>query len=309
MSGIYRIHAMLPPLDSDLMRSFLAVADLGSVTLAADRLGRTQSAVSLQIKRLEESLGQPLFQRLARGVRLTPRGEQLMPYARRVVATLDEAAIALREKPLAGPVRVGIPDEYSSTVLPRALAAFDERHEGVQVSVRVDFSERLMEALEADEIDLAVIYDWQYVQEGEVLCIDPTVWVTSETHAQHLRRPVPVAVYLQSDWSRDYAEASLTRQGIDWRAAWLCDMMGGFRSAVSNGMAIAPLSRSTLPEGCRELTVEDGYSIVDFARVILRRNPRGTSPAVEGMAVLLREAFAPLSIGKVPQRGTESLRA
>jgi DNA-binding transcriptional LysR family regulator len=282
----------MQPLDSDLMRSFLAVADSGSVTAAAERLFRTQSAVSLQVKRLEESLGQPLFQRQARGVVLTPRGEQLVPYARRVVALLDEAAIALREKPLVGPVRVGISDEYSGTILPRALAAFDERHEGVQVSVRVDHS--TAQIAEADEIDLGVIYDWAYVQDGEVLCIDPTVWVTSVTHAQHLRRPVPVAVYFRSQWSRDYAELSLDRQGIDWRAAWSCDMAGGFRVAVTNGMAIAPLSRSTIPAGCRELTAEDGYPIVDSARVVLRRNPRGTSPAVEGMAEVLRQAFAPL---------------
>lgn len=291
---------MTAPLDSDLMRSFLAVADLGSVTLAAGRLLRTQSAVSLQIKRLEENLGQPLFNRLARGVSLTPRGEQLLPYARRVVATLDEAALALREKPLVGPVRVGIPDEYSGTVLPRALAAFDERHEGVQVSVRVDHSAALLRAIEADELDLAVIYDWAYVEEGEVLCIDPTVWVTSATHAQHQRRPVPVAVYFRSDWSRDYAEAGLDRQGIDWRATWSCDLAGGMRVAVLQGMAIAPLSRSTIPAGCRELTAADGFPIVDSARVVLRRNPRGGSEAVEGMATLLREAFAPLSSGYKP---------
>lgn len=286
---------MPAPLDSDLMRSFLAVADLGSVTAAADRLGRTQSAVSLQIKRLEDSLGQPLFQRLARGVALTARGEQLLPYARRVVALLNEAAVAIREKPLVGPVRVGIPDEYSGSVLPRALAAFDEQHEGVQVSVMVGHSAAQLAALEADEIDLAVIYDWQYVQEGEVLGTDPTVWVTSVHHGQHLRRPVPVAGYFHSDWSRDYAEQSLNRQGIDWRLAWTCDMAGGFRIAVSNGMAIAPLSRSTIPTGCRELTAEDGYPIVDSARIVLRRNPRGTSDAVEGMAAVLREAFLPLA--------------
>ncbi len=286
------------PLDSDLMRGFLAVADCGSVTLAAERLGRTQSAVSLQVKRLEESLGQPLFARLPRGVALTPRGAQLVPYARRVVATLEEAAIALREKPLVGPVRVGIPDEYSGTVLPRALAAFDERHEGVQVSVRVDHSAAQIAALEADEIDLGVIYDWAYVQEGEMLAVDPTVWVTSMAHDQHLRRPVPVAVYHRSAWSRDYAETGLDRQGIDWRPAWSCDMAGGFRVAVTNGMAIAPLSRSTIPAGCRELTAEDGFPLVDSARVVLRRNPRGTSEAVEGMAALLREAFAALSGGR-----------
>ena len=94
------------PLDSDLMRAFLAVADTGSVTAAADRVGRTQSAVSMQIRKLEESLGQPLFNRLPRGVVLTPRGAQLLPYARRVTSLLEEAATALREKPLAGPVRI-----------------------------------------------------------------------------------------------------------------------------------------------------------------------------------------------------------
>ncbi|MBE0552622.1 MAG: LysR family transcriptional regulator [Rhodobacteraceae bacterium] len=286
---------MQAPPDSDLMRSFLAVADTGSVTAAADRLGRTQSAVSLQIKRLEENLGQPLFNRLARGVALTPRGAQLLPYARRVVSLLDEAAIALREKPLTGPVRVGIPDEYSGTVLPRALAAFDERHEGVQVTVRCDHSEGQMRALEADDLDLAVIYDWSYVQDGELLCIDPTVWVTSVAHAQHLRRPVPVGLYFRSDWCRDFAEASLNQQGIDWRPAWMCDLAAGFRVAVSNGVAIAPLSRSTIPAGCRELTAADGFPIVDSARVVLRRNPRGTSPAIEGMAAMLREAFRPLA--------------
>ena len=286
---------MQAPLDSDLMRSFLAVADTGSVTSAAARLLRTQSAVSLQIKRLEEALGQPLFERLARGVALTPRGAQLLPYARRVVSLLDEAAIALREKPLTGPVRVGIPDEYSGTILPRALAAFDERHDGLQVTVRCDHSEGQMRALEADELDLAVIYDWSYVQEGELLCIDPTVWVTSIAHAQHLRRPVPVGLYFRSDWCRDFAEASLNQQGIDWRPAWMCDLAAGFRVAVTNGVAIAPLSRSTIPAGCRELTAADGFPIVDSARVVLRRNPRGTSAAIEGMADMLREAFRPLA--------------
>ncbi len=285
---------VMQPLDSDLMRSFLAVADAGSVTAAAARLYRTQGAVSLQVKRLEDSLGQPLFQRQARGVALTPRGEQLVPYARRVVALLDEAAVALREKPLVGPVRVGIPDEYSATVLPRALAAFDERHEGVQVTVRCDHSSAQIAALEADELDLAVIYDWSYTEGGEVVCIDPTVWVTSIGHAQHLRRPLPVGVYFRSDWCKDFAEASLSRQGFDWRPAWQCDLAAGFRVAVTNGLAIAPLSRSTIPAGCRELTAEDGFPIVDSARVVLRRNPRGTSQAVEGMAAMLREAFAPL---------------
>lgn len=284
------------PLESDLMRGFLAVAETGSVTLAAARLGRTQSAVSLLIKRLEDNLGQPLFDRLARGVSLTARGEQLLPYARRVVALLDDAAQALREKTLTGPVRVGIPDEYSGTILPRALAAFDERHEGLQVSVICDHSEEQLKALEADALDLAVIHDTSYFEKGELLVTDPTVWVTSLAHAQHLRSPVPVAVYRDSEWCRTFAQPSLNRQGIDWRPAWHCTVASALRNAVTNGMAIAALSRSTIPPGCRELTAEDGFPPIDSARVLLRRNPRGTSPAIEGMAAVLREAFRPLAV-------------
>lgn len=283
------------PLESDLMRGFLAVAETGSVTIAAARLGRTQSAVSLLIKRLEENLGQPLFERLARGVRLTPRGEQLLPYALRVTSLLDEAALALREKPLIGPVRVGIPDEYSSSILPRALAAFDERHEGLQVSVICDHAERQLEALEEDRLDLAVIHDTSYFLEGELLGVDPAVWVTSTLHNQHLRSPVPVALYRDSGWCRDFAQPSLTHQGIRWREAWRSDMASSLVNAVLNGMAIAPLSRSTIPAGCRPLSAEDGFPEIDSARVLLRRNPRGGSPAINGMAEVLREAFRPLA--------------
>lgn len=286
---------MQAPVESDLMRSFLALADTGSVTAAAARLLRTQSAVSLQLKRLEESLGQPLFTRQARGIELTPRGEQLLPYARRVVSLLDEAAIALREKPLTGPVRVGIPDEYAGTILPRALQAFGERHPGVEVSVRCDHSEPQLQALADNDLDLAVIYDWSYVSDGEVLCVDPTVWVTSQTHGQHLRRPVPVASYFRSGWYRQFAAQSLDQQGLDWRVAFECDDAWAMRTAAVTGLAVVPISRSTIPQGCRELTAADGFPIVDSSRVLLRRNPRGTSEAIEGLAAMLREAFLPLA--------------
>ena len=286
---------MTVPLDSDLMRSFLEVADSGSVTRAAEAVGRTQSAVSMQIRRLEEALGQALFERQSRGVTLTARGAQLVPYARRVVGLLNEAATALREKPLQGPVRVGIPDEYSDTVLPRALAAFAERHPGVEVTVRCDYSAPQLAALETDELDLAVIYDWRATAGAEVLGHDPTVWVTSVTHGQHLRWPLPIALYLRSDWCRDFALRSLDQHGIGYRKAFECDTSSGLRIAVRSGLAIAPLSRSTIPPDCRELTTDDGFPLVDSSRIVLRRNPRGSSPAIDGLAAMLRDAFRPLS--------------
>jgi DNA-binding transcriptional LysR family regulator len=287
--------APMIPLDSDLMRAFLAVAETGSVTAAAGRIGRTQSAVSMQIRRLEESLGQPLFHRLPRGVSLTARGLQLMPYAQRITGLLDEAATALREKPLVGPVRIGIPDEYAETVLPRALAAFSERHPAVEVTVRCDFTSPQLQALQDDGLDLAVVYDVGTARGAEVLAVDPTVWVTSIGHAQHLQAPVPVGVYFRSDWCRDYALRSLETHNIVWREAFECDTSGSLRIAVRSGLAISPLSRSTIPPGCRELTEEDGFPVVDRAHVVLHRNPRGTSAAIEGLAETVREAFRPLA--------------
>lgn len=287
----------MTPLDSDLMRAFLAVAKTGSVTAAAGLVGRTQSAVSMQIRRLEDSLGQPLFLRQPRGVTLTPRGTQLLPYAERVVGLLDEAATALREKPLVGPVRIGIPDEYAETVLPRALAVFSERHPAVEVTVRCDFTSPQLQVLQDDGLDLAVVYDNVPPQGAEVLAIDPTVWVTSITHAQHLQRPLPVGVYFRSDWCRDYALRSLETLSIPYREAFESDTSGSLRIAVRAGLAVSPLSRSTIPAGCRELTAEDGFPLVDRAHVVLHRNPRGTSAAIEGLAETVREAFRPLMAG------------
>ncbi|MBB2972184.1 LysR substrate-binding domain-containing protein [Mesorhizobium sp. RMAD-H1] len=287
---------MYAPLESDLLRTFLAVAETGNFTRAADGVGRTQSAVSMQIKRLEDILGEELFERGPRGVVLTGRGEQLVPYAQRIIGLLEEAAAAMRVKPLDGPVRIGIPEEYSQTVLPRALAAFSERHPAVEVTVRCDYTARQMAALEKDELDLAVVFDWHERAVGEVLLIDPTVWVTSLTHRLHERTPLPVAVYGNSEWCTEFAIRSLEQHGLDYRVAFTCDTSGGVKIAISSGLAIAALSRSNIPVDCRELTADDGFPMVDSSRVVLRRNPYHSSPAVEGMAEMIREAFRPMSL-------------
>ncbi|RCS24843.1 LysR family transcriptional regulator [Phyllobacterium salinisoli] len=287
---------MYAPLESDLLRTFLIVAETGNFTRAADGVGRTQSAVSMQIKRLEDSLGEVLFERGPRGVFLTKRGEQLVPYAQRIVGLLEEAAAAMRVRPLDGPVRIGIPEEYSQTVLPRALAAFTERHPAVEVTVKCDYSVHQASALENDELDLAVVFDWHERAAGEILLIDPTVWVTSPAYALHERTPLPIAVYGNSDWCNEFAIRSLEQHGLAYRIAFICDTSSGLKIAVSSGLAIAPLSRSNIPADCRELTAADGFPPVDSSRVVLRRNPYHSSPAAEGMAEMIREAFRPMSL-------------
>jgi len=296
MAGIRKSDgAMYPPLESDLLRIFVAVAQAGNVTHAAERLGRTQSAVSMQVRKLEDFVGSVLFERGPRGVGLTADGERLLPYARRIVGLVDETTAAMRTAPLDGPVRVGIPEEYNQTVLPAALAAFAGSHPGTEVTVLCGYTAQQLAALEADKLDLAVIFDWCDGISGEVLAVDPTVWVTSVAHSRHLERPMPVAVYWRSNWCREFALRSLERHAIPYRIAYTCDTSGGLRSAVTSGLAVAPLSRSTLPPGTRELTAGDGFPPIDSSRVVLKRNPRRGGAAIDGMADMIRTSFGPLA--------------
>ncbi len=286
---------MREPIESDLLRTFLVITETSNFSVAAQRIGRTQSAVSAQIKRLEDTIGEALFERSARGAVLTRAGNQLLPYAQRVIELLNEAAANIRTKPLDGPVRIGIPEEYSQTILPAALAAFAIRHPAVEVTVSCDYTAHNLTALEKDELDLAVVFDWSSQTKGEVLCIDPTVWVTSMVHRLHDAVPLPVATYRNSTWAHDFALRSLEQQGRAYRIAFIADTSSGLKNAVSAGLAVTTLSRSNIPHGCRELTGDDGFPPVDSSRVVLRRNPYHSSEAIRELADMVREAFQPMS--------------
>ncbi len=278
-------------LDSDLLRSFVAVADFENFTRAADALGRTQSAISMQMKRLEELVGEPLFERGPRGVALTEKASELLVNARRIVNLLDETAAALAAPALHGRVRIGIPEEYGASVASRALAAFSKVHGNVEIMVRHAGSVTQKDALERGELDLAVIFDWERSPKGEVLMVDPTVWTTSEVHRAHEQTPLPVALYEHGGWSLESAVRSLEKSGRPYRVAYRSDTGSGLKLAVSSGLAIAPLSLSNIPTGCRELTAADGFPRIELSRVVMHRRKKATSKAVTAMADAIREAF------------------
>jgi DNA-binding transcriptional LysR family regulator len=278
------------PLDSELLRTFVAVADTGNLTRAAEIVHRTQSAVSMQIKRIEEEIGAPLFVRGPRGVALTPKGDQLLPNARRIVSLIDETTASMSAPPLIGRVRIGIPEEYGVSVLSRALEAFTKTHPEVEISIRYGRSKHNKQALAADEIDLAVIFEWVEFTDCEVLMTDPTVWISSEAHALHLQRPIPIAV--SEDDCSDFAIRLLDVRGLPYRIAVRCSTIGNLRVAVLSGLAIAPFSRSNIPAGCRELTLADGFGDTDAARVVMHQNLRSGGEVVESMARAIRHAFA-----------------
>lgn len=283
---------MALPLETDLLRTFLAAAESGNLTRAASLVNRTQSAVSMQIKRLEESIGSPLFLRGARGVELTAKGEQLLGYARRIVALVDETAASLTAPPLEGKVRIGIPEEYGYAMLTRALGAFARVHPEVEISARYGCSTEHTRAVRAGELHLAVVFEWQDFSDGEILMTDPTVWTTSQSHALHERRPVPIALYENSGWCTDFAMRSLDSRELPYRIAYRSDTNGGLKVAVASGLAIAPISRSNIPPGCRELTADEGFSEIDASKVVMHRNRESRGPVVDAMTRAVREAFS-----------------
>ena len=294
--------AMSPQLDSDLLRTFLAVADTGNFTRAGEIVGRTQSAVSLQIKRLEEVVGAILFERGPRGVSLNEAATPLLAQARRIVSLLDEASRTLKGPALGGPVRIGVPEEYSHTILPRALGAFSQRHPKVEVTVRHARSSVNRVSIASGVIDLAVVFEQSGTATAEWLTTDPTVWATSMVHAPHEIDPLPAAICETSDWCRAAALRSLEALGRPFRVAYSADASSGLLAAAASGLAIAPLTRSHVPPGCRVLGPEDGFPIIDASTVGLIRSACAQSETVSSMAEAIREAFHESAILPAPTK-------
>jgi DNA-binding transcriptional LysR family regulator len=184
-------------LDSDLLRAFVLIAEGLSFTQAAARIGRTQSAISMQVKRLEEVLGQPVLNRSKGGsVELTPHGQYLLARARQILALNDEVLTTFRAPQIAGTVRLGTPDDYAFAYLPPILKRFAETHPAVQVDVLCSPSGELMRRLKADEIDLTLVSDGHQPADWPVVPLwrNPLVWVTSTRFAPHRQDPLPLAL-------------------------------------------------------------------------------------------------------------------
>lgn len=278
-------------LESDLLRTFVAIADSGSFTAAADVVGRTQSAVSMQMKRLEESVGAPVFLRQGRGLSLTPAGETLLSKGRRVITLLDEAAAAVSGEALGGSVRIGIADEYGSTYLPDILARFAELHPSVQVTVSCALCGELQDSVARGQLDLAVEICDSALGDGEFLGHEPTVWATSGRHAVEDCDPLPLALFEPGCWWHDDALAVLEQAGRRYRIAYTSASIAGVGAAIAAGLAVGVLGLDTVPTGARVLSPSEGFAELRPSRIILRRNPGARSAAVDGMASALRQAF------------------
>ncbi len=282
---------MAANLDTDLLRTFAAIADCGSFTRAAELVHRTQSAVSMQVKRLEETLGKPVFQREGRSITLTPDGEALLGYARRILKLHEEAVAALTRPDVVGTVRVGIPDDYVMRFLPGILTRFAQAYPRVQVAVHCEPSYILTRRLDNDELDLALISCEPAREMGEVLRREPTVWATSERHLAHEEEPLPLALFQEGCFVRAAALRALDETGRNYRIAYSSPSITGIHAAVSAGLAVTALVRSIVPSGMRVLSGDEGFPSLPITLISLLRARGSRSKAIDCLAAHFAEGL------------------
>lgn len=239
---------MIANLDLDLLRSFVIVAETGSMTRAGERLRRSQSAISLQIKRLEDVLDVTLIERGGRVLRPTAPGERLLSHARQLLALNDAIIDELAEPALEGTVRLGTPEDFATTHLPRVLQRFAESHPRVALEVRCDLTLNLVDRFAAGEFDLVLVKREPLAGEpGARVWREPLIWAASPQFRLENVDALPLVVSPSPCVYRARAVGALDQAGRKWRIAYTCGSLAGSQAAVRAGLGITVLPRDMVP--------------------------------------------------------------
>jgi DNA-binding transcriptional LysR family regulator len=239
----------LPLLELDLLRTFIAIVDTGSFAAAADCVLRTPSAVSMQIKKLEDLLGRQLLARDSRSVSLTRDGELLVEHARRLLALNRETVAKFITPDVAGEVRLGAPDDVAERFLPQMLRMLADSHPGITVNVIVDSSKILTEMVRSKSIDFSVVTcdsDAVSANGVEVLFLERLVWAAVRGGIAAEKTPLPISVWEENCSWRKVGIAGLERQKRAYRIAIQSAHISGQRAAVLADLAVAPIPVSAL---------------------------------------------------------------
>lgn len=272
-------------LDIDQLRTFLAILDTGTFARAGQSVHKTQSAVSMQIKKLEEVVGRALFERDGRASKLTEDGEKLVDYARRIVRLSGEALASFAEAELAGRVRLGLPDDYADRYLPEILARFSRSNPRVEVTVVCEPTPMLFERIAASDLDLAIVTHVESRGAAVVIRRERLLWVTSARHSVQEISPLPLALGRTFCNWRQAASAGLESIGKPYRvlySSWNSTAVG---AAVLAGLAVSVLPESAIRPGMRILGSSDGFPPLPLCEIALLRNraePSGLADALAG---------------------------
>lgn len=252
--------ARLPLLDLEQLRSFVAIAETGNLTRAAEAVFRTPSAISMQIKKLEETLETKVLFRTSREVSLTPGGEQLLTYARRILSLNQEVVQQFRQPALEGVVRIGAPDDYGARLLPNVLRRFSDCYPAVMLDVVIDMSVGLMRRFRRGELDMTLCNCGNGIEvpsESQVILEERLVWTGVKGGCAHERRPLPVSMWEESCSWRAGATQALERNNIPYRSAFVSASTTGQRAALLADLAVAPFPASLVEAPLKELSEEE----------------------------------------------------
>jgi DNA-binding transcriptional LysR family regulator len=281
--------AHYPSIDTELLRSFVAIADHGGFTRAAEAVNRTQSAVSMQMKRLEEDvLQRPLFERSGRQVRLTAEGQVLLGYARRILKLHGEVITTLRQPHMVGAVRIGTPDDYVMRFLPGILARFAQAYPLVQVEVHCEPSGQL---LGRKDLDLTIVTREPGTEIGQLLRQERFVWAEAAGFDLHQQRPIPLAMFNSGCFCRAWVCNALEAAEIDYRIAYTSPSLSAIMALVGAGLAVTAQLQSLIPTDLRILGEAEGLPPLPLSSIVLLRNAQTQSPVTEALADYIVDGF------------------
>jgi DNA-binding transcriptional LysR family regulator len=290
---IIRVHnaPMRRNLDTGLLRTFVTTAETASMTAAAGLLHLSQGAISQQVKRLEEALGCPLFDRDRQGLRLTRSGEQLLGRARRMLAVNDEIWAEMTAGVTDGQVRFGVPYDLAGTRLTPALKAYAQQFPAVEICLVCGSSPELMEAMSAGRIDLALIEELVGPSAGECLGVEQLVWVGGREGVAHLRRPLPVSMVADTCAFRPAVLSALADHGIGWRTVFESGSLEATAATVRADLAVAAWLACTVPADLAILPPGAGLPTLPRFAVSLHLSQRDAAPAVMGLVRHVRNGL------------------
>jgi DNA-binding transcriptional LysR family regulator len=275
--------------DLDLLRSFVSVVDSGGFTRAGERVHKTQSTVSQQIKRLEEDVGRPLLNRSGKTVVPTEDGERLLSYARRMLSLAEEARDVLARPSDEGAVRLGIPEDFAAYRLTELLAGFSRARPGLRLDVRADQSTYLRRDLERGDLDLALLKRAAGEKGAIAVWPERIHWVTSKMHPVDLSaQSIPLIGFPPGCLYRAGAIHAIEAKGRTWHMAYTSSSLAGIQAAVSAGLGLSIMSEIAIQPGHRILTEKEGFAPIDKTEMALVSSP-DASPATLRLADRLAE--------------------
>lgn len=245
-------------LDLDTLRTLTVIQEQGGFAAAAIHLGRTQSAVSQQMQRLESQLGRAIFERRGRQKRLTPHGERLLDYARHLLSVNDEALRNLQQGSLEGVLRIGAPHDVADNMLPPLLAQIARHSPLLQIDIHVGRSPFLMESLHRGEIDMTISNRHDPTLEGVVLRTSPTVWVCSSSYVLDTSKPIPLVLADGPSLFRRLAQEALDDAGIRWSPSYTSSSLIGIKAALRAGLGVTARGIELIGTDFRVLGENDG---------------------------------------------------